>query len=101
MRPSRWATLVELNAPLAQWASSDLASEDPTWLAAGSPWWHLAYITVLCGAAATAAMLHEAVAGRRTRLLRRSGGSGGRGPVSGSGLPRLAGDLAVRAGRPR
>jgi len=71
MRPSRWATLVELNAPLAQWASSDLASDDPRWLAAGSPWWHLAYISVLCGAAATAAMLHDAVGGRRTtRLLR-------------------------------
>jgi hypothetical protein len=70
MRPSRWATLAELNAPLAQWASSDLASDDPTFLAAGSPWWHLAYITVLCGAAATAAMVRDAVGTRRTRLVR-------------------------------
>jgi sugar-specific transcriptional regulator TrmB len=37
-------------------------------VAGGSPWWHLAYLVLLCGLAATAAMVHEAVGARRARL---------------------------------
>jgi hypothetical protein len=70
MPPSRWATLVTLNAPFALWVSSDVPGTEHLWLAAGSPWWHLAYVTMLCGLAATAAMLHDAVGARRSRLVR-------------------------------
>jgi hypothetical protein len=70
MPPSRWATLVSLNAPFLLWVSSDVPGDEHLWLAAGSPWWHLAYVTMLCGLAATAAMLRGAVGARRTRLVR-------------------------------
>jgi hypothetical protein len=70
MPPSRWATLVTLNAPFAQWTTSDPPGIEHLRLAAGSPWWHLAYVTMLCGLAATAAMLHDAVGARRSQLIR-------------------------------
>jgi ABC-2 type transport system ATP-binding protein len=69
MPASRLANLVSLNPPFAIWTSADGPNE-PWWVAGGSPGWYLAYITVLCGLAATAAMLHEAVGARRARLLR-------------------------------
>lgn len=67
MPPSRMGTLIHLNAPFTNWVSSDGPSA-PLWLAGGSPWWYLAYIAALCGLAATAAMFHEAVDTRRSRL---------------------------------
>jgi hypothetical protein len=69
MPPSRWATLVSLNAPLGQWVSSDRPGNERLWLAAGSPWWHLAYVMMLGGLAATAAMLRDAAGARRGRLV--------------------------------
>ena len=69
MPASRLGTLIHLNAPFTSWVSSD-GPNAPLWLAGGSPWWYLAYIAALCGLAATAAMLHEAVGARRSRLSR-------------------------------
>jgi hypothetical protein len=68
MPASRWSTLLNLHAPYAQWVSSDGPGEDHMWLSAGSPWWHLAYVTTLCGLAATAAMLPGATGPHRARL---------------------------------
>jgi hypothetical protein len=70
MPPSRWATLLSLHAPFTEWTSSDEFSGEHLWLPAGSPWWHLAYLTTLCGLAATAAMLRDAAGAHRTRLAR-------------------------------
>ena len=66
---SRLNDLVRLNAPYAFWTSSD-NDHSHIWVAGGSPWWHLAYVVLLCGLAATAAMVHEAVGARRSRLWR-------------------------------
>jgi hypothetical protein len=69
MPASRLSSLVRLNAPFTIWESSDGQGEHP-WIAGGSPGWYLAYITLLCGLAATAAMLHEASGRQRSRLVR-------------------------------
>jgi hypothetical protein len=69
MPASRLSNVVLLNAPFGIWESSDGPGEPP-WIAGGSPWWHLVYIIVLCGLAATAAMLHEASGRQRSRLVR-------------------------------
>jgi len=69
MPASRLGTLIHLNAPFTSWVSSD-GPNAPLWLAGGSPWWYLTYIAALCGLAATAAMFHEAVGTRRSRLSR-------------------------------
>jgi hypothetical protein len=66
---SRLSSLVRLNAPFTLWESSDGQGEHP-WIAGGSPIWYLVYITLLCGLAATAAMLHEASGRPRSRLVR-------------------------------
>ncbi len=69
MPASRLSNLVRLNAPFTLWESSDGQGEPP-WIAGGSPGWYLVYITLLCGLAATAAMLHEASGRQRSRLVR-------------------------------
>ena len=69
MQPSRFGTLIHLNAPFVSWLASD-STTDPPWIAAGSPWWYLAYISCLCALAAMAAMLHEAETLQRSRWLR-------------------------------
>ena len=66
---SRLSNVVRLNAPFTIWESSDGQGEHP-WIAGGSPIWYLVYITILCGLAATAAMLHEASGRPRSRLVR-------------------------------
>lgn len=66
MSASRLSNLVGLNTPFTLWVSSDGGS----WVRGGSPWWYLAYVTALCGLAATAAMLHEARGAQRSRLVR-------------------------------
>lgn len=69
MSASRISNLVHLNSPFTHWVSSDGPGR-PNWVAGGSPAWYLVYIAVLCGLAATAAMLHEAVGAQRSRLIR-------------------------------
>ena len=69
MPASRLSNLVRLSAPFTGWESSD-GPREPTWIAGGSPVWYLVYITLLCGLAATAAMLHEASGPQRPRLIR-------------------------------
>jgi hypothetical protein len=66
---SRLSNLFHLNAPYAGWVSGDGPGEHP-WIAGGSPIWYLVYISLLCGLAATAAMLHEASGRQRFRLVR-------------------------------
>src|SRR5450631_3784655 len=69
MSASRVGTLVHLNAPFVTWVSQN-GPTDPNWIAGGSPQWYLAYIALLCGLAASAAMLHEARGAQRSRLVR-------------------------------
>jgi hypothetical protein len=69
MPASRFSNLVRLSGPFTGWESSDGQGE-PSWIAGGSPGWYLGYITLLCGLAATAAMLNEASGRQRSRLLR-------------------------------
>jgi hypothetical protein len=69
MSASRVGTLVHLNAPFTTWVSSDSATA-VSWVAGGSPVWYLIYVTLLCGVAASAAMLHEAWGAQRSRLVR-------------------------------
>jgi hypothetical protein len=69
MSASRVGTLVHLNSPFATWVSSDSPTA-ASWVAGGSPVWYLAYVTLLCGVAASAAMLHEAWGAQRSRLVR-------------------------------
>jgi hypothetical protein len=66
---SHLSDLLRLSAPFAFWTSGH-TGEGGNWVAGGSPWWHLAYLVLLCGLAATAAMAHEAVGARRARLWR-------------------------------
>jgi hypothetical protein len=68
IEPSRLGTLWRLNAPVAGWESAD-GPDGPFWIAGGSPWAYVAYLVGLCGLAAVAAMLHDAVGRRRSRLL--------------------------------
>lgn len=70
MSASRVGTLVHLNAPFTGWVSSDGPNHAHPWVAGGSPLWYLVYITLLCGVAACAAMLHEAWGAQRSRLVR-------------------------------
>lgn len=70
MSASRVGTLIHVAAPSVGWVSSDSPSFEDPWIAGGSPLWHLAYITVLCGLAATAAMLHDAWGTQRAKLIR-------------------------------
>jgi len=70
MPASRVGTLVHLNAPFATWVSSDSSTQEVSWVAGGSPVWYLVYVTLLCGVAASAAMLHEAWGAQRSRLVR-------------------------------
>lgn len=70
MSASRIGDLVHLSAPFATWVSSDTADHSDAWIAGGSPIWYLVYITLLCGVAATAAMIHEAWGPQRSRLVR-------------------------------
>ena len=69
MSASRVGTLVHLNAPFTTWVSSDSPAA-ASWVAGGSPGWYLIYVTLLCGVAASAAMLHEAWGAQRSRLVR-------------------------------
>jgi hypothetical protein len=69
MAASRLSNLVHLNSPATAWVSGDGPGEHP-WIAGGSPVWYLVYITLLCGLAATAALLHEASGRQRSRLVR-------------------------------
>ena len=69
MSASHLGTLIRLNAPYGLWISAD-GPQAPQWVAGGSPWWYLAYICLLCGMAASAAILHDAVGRRRSRVLR-------------------------------
>ncbi len=73
MPASRIGTLVHLNAPYTGWVSSDTAVHAVEWVAGGSPWWYLGYITMLCGLAATTAMLRGATGPRRAWLFRALG----------------------------
>jgi hypothetical protein len=72
LQPSRFGTLLRLSAPAVGWTSAD-GPDGPYWIAAGSPWAYVAYLVCLCGLAAVAAMLHDAVGRRRSRLLRAGG----------------------------
>ena len=69
MPPSRAGTLLHLSAPLTAWSSAD-RPRSPAWVAGGSPGWYLGYVLLLCGLAATAALLPSATTPRRGRLLR-------------------------------
>jgi len=69
MSASRLSTLAHVWAPFVGWLSADGPTQAP-WIAGGSPVWHLVYLTALCGLAATAAMLHDARATQRARLIR-------------------------------
>jgi hypothetical protein len=66
--PSRAGTLLHLSAPLTSWVSSD-SPRSPAWVAGGSPGWYLGYLVLLCGLAATAALLPGTAGPRRGRLL--------------------------------
>jgi hypothetical protein len=66
---SRLEHLVRLAAPFAFWISADHTHQDDA-MVGGSPWWHLAYIVLLCCLAVTAAMVHDATHDRRARLWR-------------------------------
>jgi hypothetical protein len=70
MSASRWSDLLHLTAPFTWWSYSNEPDDAHKWVAGGNLWWYLAYITLLCGLAAAAAMLHEAVGEQRTRLVR-------------------------------
>ena len=70
MSATRLSTLAHVWAPAVGWLSADDATGMAPWIAGGSPLWHLAYITALCGLAATAAMLHDAWGTQRARLIR-------------------------------
>lgn len=70
MSASRVGTLIHLNAPFTMWTSGDGPDHGPVWVVGGSPLWYLVYITLLCGVAASAAMIHEAVGAQRSRLVR-------------------------------
>ena len=70
MSASRVGTLVHLNPPFTTWVSSDSATAAVSWVAGGSPVWYLVYVTLLCGVAASAAMLHEGWGAQRSRLAR-------------------------------
>jgi hypothetical protein len=67
---SRYSDLLHLTAPFTWWTNSNEPNDAHKWVAGGNLWWYLAYITLLCGLAATAAMLHEASGAQRTRLAR-------------------------------
>lgn len=69
MPPSRAGTLLHLSAPLTSWVSAD-SPRSPAWVAGGSPGWYLGYVWLLCGLAATAALLPSVTGTRRGRLLR-------------------------------
>jgi hypothetical protein len=69
MAPSRTGTLLHLSAPLTNWVSAD-GPRSPAWVAGGSPGWYLGYVVLLCGLAATAALLPGTTGPRRGRLLR-------------------------------
>lgn len=66
MPASRLSNLVALNTPFTLWTTSGGADS----VRGGSPLWYLGYIVLLCGLAATAAMLHEARGAQRSRLVR-------------------------------
>ncbi len=70
MPASRVGTLIHVAAPSVGWVSSDSPTFEDPWIAGGSPLWHLAYITVLCGLATTAATLHDAWGTQRATLIR-------------------------------
>jgi hypothetical protein len=67
--PSRGGTLLHLSAPYTSWVSAD-SPRSPAWIAGGSPDWYLAYLVLLCGLAASAALLPGSGGPRRTRVLR-------------------------------
>ncbi|MCW2742034.1 MAG: hypothetical protein JWR45_2456 [Blastococcus sp.] len=69
MAASRLGNLVALNPPFVPSLATDNGHDHPE-LMGGSPGWYLVYIALLCGLAAAAAMVHEAVGARRTRLWR-------------------------------
>jgi hypothetical protein len=70
MSASRLGTLFHLWAPFVGWVSSNSPTHDDPWIAGGSPLWHLAYLAMLCGLAACAAMLRGAWGRQRSRLIR-------------------------------
>jgi hypothetical protein len=70
MSASRIGTLIHVAAPSVGWVSSNSPTFEAPWIAGGSPLWHLVYITLLCGLAATAAMLHDAWGTQRAKLIR-------------------------------
>jgi hypothetical protein len=65
---TRLEHLVRLAAPFVFWL--DVGGDEGDKFVGGSPWWHLAYIILLCGLAVTAAMVHDATHERRARLWR-------------------------------
>jgi hypothetical protein len=69
LSPSRAGTLLHLSAPLTGWVSAD-TPRSPAWVAGGSPGWYLGYVALLCGLAATAAMLPGSAGPGRNRILR-------------------------------
>jgi peptidoglycan/LPS O-acetylase OafA/YrhL len=68
MSASRVGTLIHVAAPSVGWVSSDSPTFEDPWIAGGSPLWHLVYIAVLCGLAATAAMLFPQYSEQGTSL---------------------------------
>jgi hypothetical protein len=70
MPASRLGTLLHVWAPLVGWVSSNSPTHDDPWIAGGSPAWHLAYLVLLSGLAACAAMLRGAWGTQRSRLIR-------------------------------
>jgi hypothetical protein len=68
MSATRLSTLARLNVPFTTWVGGPI--DNHPWVPGGSPEWYLAYLTLLCGLAATAAMLHEASGAQRTSLER-------------------------------
>jgi hypothetical protein len=67
---SRGSYLLHLTAPFTWWTNSNEPNDAHKWVMGGNLWWYLAYITLLCGLAATAAMLHEASGAQRSKLVR-------------------------------
>jgi len=67
--PSRSGTFLHLSAPFTAWVSMD-SPRSAAWVAGGSPGWYLAYLVLLCGLAASAALFPGSTGPRRTRVLR-------------------------------
>jgi hypothetical protein len=67
LTPSRWSSLLHLHPPYTQWILRQAGG--PVEVVGGAPPWHLAYSTLLCGLAVTAALYRTAGGAQRPRLL--------------------------------